>query len=76
MPKISVSEVTTNRHFGHILCITKREVRLVISSRFVIELSSAAETFHHVAHRAGSHDALHHLAGAFELLEKLVDLWE
>ena len=39
-------------------------------------LSSAAEAFHHVAHRAGSHDALHHFAGAFELLEKLVDLWE
>ena len=33
----------------------------------------AAVTSHH-AHRAGAHDGLHHLAGALELLEELVDL--
>ena len=40
-------------------------------------LSSAAlhRTAHHVAH-VGSHYSLHHLAGAFELLEQLVDLRE
>ena len=72
--KISVSEVTANRHFGHILCIKKREVRLcsLRASYVCRKLSSAAEAFHHVAHRTGAHDALHHLAGAFELLEELV----
>ena len=41
------------------------------------ELSSthATHAAHHVAH-VGSHDCLHHLAGAFELLEELVDILE
>ena len=39
-------------------------------------LAAAAHAAHHVAHRAGSHDALHHLAGAFELLEELVHIRE
>ena len=39
-------------------------------------LAAAAHAAHHVAHRAGSHDALHHLAGAFKLLEEFVDLWK
>ena len=39
------------------------------------DLSSAhtAHAAHHVAH-VGSHDCLHHLAGAFELLEELVHI--
>ena len=41
------------------------------------DLSSAhtAHAAHHVAH-VGSHDCLHHLAGAFELLEELVYILE
>ena len=35
----------------------------------------AAVASHH-AHRAGAHDCLHHLAGALELLDELVDLRE
>ena len=40
------------------------------------KLSAALHcTLHHVAH-VGSHDGLHHLAGALKLLEELVNLRE
>jgi hypothetical protein len=46
------------------------------ASMTVVFLAATSHSFHHVAHWAGSHDALHHLAGSFELLEELVYLWE
>ena len=48
-----------------------------VKERFhALGLSAATHcVLHHVAH-VGSHDSLHHLAGAFELLEELVHLRE
>ena len=52
-------------------------ISIAVKERFrALGLSAATHCgLHHVAH-VGSHDGLHHFAGALELLEELVHLRE